>query len=216
MLNTLRNIVQDVVQEGDFAVSVKRLVAQIKDALGTEVCSIYLASFPDAGYRLAATDGLNTQQVGEVLLARDQGLVGLVGRRAEPLNLESAPSHPNFHFVPEIGEEPFNAFLGVPILHQGRVLGVLVVQQREPRKFDESEEAFLVTLSAQLATSVAHAEAVGSSMVADPSISPIVDGHFKGFAGAPGFWSDLLREEARADRNTILARVASPSRLRLV
>ena len=160
MLNTLRNIVQDVVQEGDFAVSVKRLAAHIKDALGTEVCSIYLASSADAGYLLAATDGLNTQQVGEVLLARDQGLVGLVGRRAEPLNLESASSHPNFHFVPEIGEEPFNAFLGVPILHQGRVLGVLVVQQREPRKFDESEEAFLVTLSAQLATSVAHAEAV--------------------------------------------------------
>ena len=108
MLNTLRKIVQDVVQEGDFAVSVKRLAAHIKDALGTEVCSIYLSSSTDAGYLLAATDGLNTQQVGEVLLARGQGLVGLVGRRAEPLNLESAPSHPNFHFVPEIGEEPFN------------------------------------------------------------------------------------------------------------
>lgn len=186
MLNTLRNIVQDVVQEGDFAVSVKRLAAHIKDALGTEVCSIYLASSTDAGYLLAATDGLNTQQVGEVLLARGQGLVGLVGRRAEPLNLESAPSHPNFHFVPEIGEEPFNAFLGVPILHQGRVLGVLVVQQREPRKFDEAEEAFLVTLSAQLATSVAHAEAVGSSLFADSSLSSVEDGHFKGFAGAPG------------------------------
>ena len=186
MLNTLRKIVQDVVQEGDFAVSVKRLAAHIKDALGTEVCSIYLSSSTDAGYLLAATDGLNTQQVGEVLLARGQGLVGLVGRRAEPLNLESAPSHPNFHFVPEIGEEPFNAFLGVPILHQGRVLGVLVVQQREPRKFDEAEEAFLVTLSAQLATSVAHAEAVGSSIFADSSLSPVEDGHFKGFAGAPG------------------------------
>ena len=186
MLNTLRKIVQDVVQEGDFAVSVKRLAAHIKDALGTEVCSIYLSSSTDAGYLLAATDGLNTQQVGEVLLARGQGLVGLVGRRAEPLNLESAPSHPNFHFVPEIGEEPFNAFLGVPILHQGRVLGVLVVQQREPRKFDEAEEAFLVTLSAQLATSVAHAEAVGSSIFAESSLSSVEDGHFKGFAGAPG------------------------------
>ena len=186
MLDTLRKIVQDVVQESDFAVSVKRLAAHIKDALGTEVCSIYLSSSTDAGYLLAATDGLNTQQVGEVLLARGQGLVGLVGRRAEPLNLESAPSHPNFHFVPEIGEEAFNAFLGVPILHQGRVLGVLVVQQREPRKFDEAEEAFLVTLSAQLATSVAHAEAVGSSIFADSSLSPVEDGHFKGFAGAPG------------------------------
>jgi phosphotransferase system enzyme I (PtsP) len=182
----LRKIVQDVTQEGNFAVSVQRLAAHIKDALGTEVCSIYLTATADTGYVLAATDGLNASRIGEVLLAQDQGLVGLVGRRAEPLNLEAAPSHPNFHFVPEIGEEPFNAFLGVPILHQGRVLGVLVVQQREPRRFDESEEAFLVTLSAQLATTVAHAEAVGSSIVAGVSADLITNGQFKGFAGAPG------------------------------
>ena len=186
MLNMLRKIVQDVTQEGNFAVSVQRLAAHIKDALGTEVCSIYLTATADTGYVLAATDGLNASRIGEVLLAQDQGLVGLVGRRAEPLNLEAAPSHPNFHFVPEIGEEPFNAFLGVPILHQGRVLGVLVVQQREPRRFDESEEAFLVTLSAQLATTVAHAEAVGSSIVAGVSADLITNGQFKGFAGAPG------------------------------
>ena len=186
MLNMLRKIVQDVTQEGNFAVSVQRLAAHIKDALGTEVCSIYLTATADTGYVLAATDGLNASRIGEVLLAQDQGLVGLVGRRAEPLNLEAAPSHPNFYFIPEIGEEPFNAFLGVPILHQGRVLGVLVVQQREPRRFDESEEAFLVTLSAQLATTVAHAEAVGSSIVAGVSADLITNGQFKGFAGAPG------------------------------
>ena len=186
MLNMLRKIVQDVTQEGNFAVSLQRLAAHIKDALGTEVCSIYLTATADTGYVLAATDGLNASRIGEVLLAQDQGLVGLVGRRAEPLNLEAAPSHPNFYFVPEIGEEPFNAFLGVPILHQGRVLGVLVVQQREPRRFDESEEAFLVTLSAQLATTVAHAEALGSSIVAGVSADLITNGQFKGFAGAPG------------------------------
>ncbi|NCF44531.1 MAG: phosphoenolpyruvate--protein phosphotransferase [Proteobacteria bacterium] len=186
MLNMLRKIVQDVTQEGNFAVSVQRLAVHIKEALGTEVCSIYLTAAADTGYVLAATDGLNASRIGEVLLAQDQGLVGLVGRRAEPLNLEAAPTHPNFYFVPEIGEEPFNAFLGVPILHQGRVLGVLVVQQREPRRFDESEEAFLVTLSAQLATTVAHAEAIGSSIVAGASVDLVTNGQFKGFAGAPG------------------------------
>lgn len=186
MLNVLRKIVQDVTQEGDFAASVQRLAEHIQQALGTEVCSIYLTSNGSNGYVLAATQGLNAARIGEVLLAQDQGLVGLVGRRAEPLNLDDAPSHPNFYFVPEIGEEPFNSFLGVPILHQGRVLGVLVVQQREPRRFDEAEEAFLITLSAQLATSVAHAEAVGSAFVADDSTELIENGLFKGFAGAPG------------------------------
>ena len=121
MLNTLRQIVQAFAQEADFAASVRMLVQRVQDALGTEVCSIYLLNESRDGYRLVATKGLNESQVGEVTLAQDQGLVGLVGRRAEPLNLDAAQEHPNFYFVPEIGEEPFNAFLGVPIMHQGRV-----------------------------------------------------------------------------------------------
>ena len=51
--------------------------------------------------------------------------------------------------------------MGVPIIHQRRLLGVLVVQQAERRRFDESDEAFLVTLSAQLAGVIAHAQATG-------------------------------------------------------
>ena len=186
MLNTLRQIVQAFAQEADFAASVRMLVQRVRDALGTEVCSIYLLNESRDGYRLVATKGLNESQVGEVTLAQDQGLVGLVGRRAEPLNLDAAQEHPNFFFVPEIGEEPFNAFLGVPIMHQGRVLGVLVAQQRDPRRFDEGEEAFMVTLSAQLATEVAHAEAIGASTMFGRKHEADIEGYFAGLPGSPG------------------------------
>ncbi|MEC7554812.1 MAG: phosphoenolpyruvate-utilizing N-terminal domain-containing protein, partial [Pseudomonadota bacterium] len=186
MLNTLRQIVQAFAQEADFAASVRMLVQRVRDALGTEVCSIYLLNESRDGYRLVATKGLNESQVGEVTLAQDQGLVGLVGRRAEPLNLDAAQEHPNFYFVPEIGEEPFNAFLGVPIMHQGRVLGVLVAQQRDPRRFDEGEEAFMVTLSAQLATEVAHAEAIGASTMFGRKHEADIEGYFAGLPGSPG------------------------------
>jgi phosphotransferase system enzyme I (PtsP) len=90
-----------------------------------------------------------------------EGLVGLVAEREEPVNLEDAELHPNFQLLPDIGEEPFHAFLGVPIIHQREVLGVLVVQQARRRRFDESEEAFLVTMSAQLAGVIAHALVTG-------------------------------------------------------
>ena len=186
MLNTLRQIVQAFAQEADFAASVRLLANQVRAALDTEVCSIYLFNDARDGYRLAATEGLNTTQIGEVILAHDQGLVGLVGRRAEPLNLDAAQDHPNFFLVPEIGEEPFNAFLGVPIIHQGRVLGVLVVQQRDTRRFDEGEEAFMVTLSAQLAAVVAHAQAVGDISQLGGKREKDVEGYFRGLAGSPG------------------------------
>ena len=82
MLNTLRQIVQAFAQEADFAASV-RMLAQRAEFPGTEVCSIHLLNESRDGYRFwCATKGLNEAQVGEVILEQNQGLVGLVGRRA--------------------------------------------------------------------------------------------------------------------------------------
>jgi phosphotransferase system enzyme I (PtsP) len=186
MLNELRKIVQDFIGESQFSSAVQRLVTQVRTTLDTQVCSIYLLNEAKDGYMLVATDGLNVEQVGEVVLGLDQGLVGLVGERAEPLNLNAAPDHPRFHYLAQIGEDPFNTFLGVPIIHQRRVLGVLVAQQADSRRFDESEEAFMVTLSAQIATAVAHAAAVGDSALAEKKSELREDSCFPGVAGAPG------------------------------
>lgn len=186
MLHTLRKIVQQVTAQGRFSDAVRCLVVEVKQAMDIDVCSIYLLDSGENAYKLAATDGLNAQQVGSAVIPEDLGLVGLVGSRAEPINLEAASEHPRFHYLPDSGEEAFNAFLGVPIIHQGKTLGVLVVQHSKVRRFDESEEAFLVTLAAQLATVVAHATAVGDGAVTGVSEPSLEDATFRGVAGAPG------------------------------
>ena len=189
MLTTLRRIVQDVTSAASFRESLQILVHDVRDSLGTEVCSLYLLSPDEQSFLLVANEGLNTDSVGKLSLGLNQGLVTLVAERAEPINLDDATHHPRFHFVPEIGEEAFNAFLGVPVIHHRRVLGVIVVQQRDQRRFDESEEAFLVTLSAQLATVVAHAEATGDvAKLIEDGIGEGLreDTLFRGVAGAPG------------------------------
>jgi len=161
MLNSLRSIVQEVNAARDLPTALDIIVARVKLSMITEVCSVYLRD-GDNGYVLMSTDGLNPDAVGAVKLSPEQGLVGRVVVREEPINLEYAPAHPRYQYFPETGEERYNAFLGVPIIHHRQVLGVLVVQQTERRRFDESEEAFLVTLSAQLAGVIAHAEANGT------------------------------------------------------
>src|SRR5690606_14521349 len=90
-------------------------------------------------------------------------------------------------YFPETGEERFSSFLGVPIIHHRRVLGVLVVQQRESsRCFDEGEEAFLVTVSAQLAGVIAHSEATGAISGLSLTGEEAKDVCFSGVPGAPG------------------------------
>ena len=161
MLDTLRRIVQEVNNAADIPSALNLMAKRVRDAMGTEVCSIYLRNEEEQRYVLMASEGLKQEAVGHVSLGLSEGLVGQVGLREEPVNLEDAFSHPKFHYLAETGEDPFHAFLGVPVMHHGKVLGVMVVQQRDVRRFDQSEEAFLVTISAQLSAVIAHAHASG-------------------------------------------------------
>lgn len=162
MLKELRQVVQKVNAATDLEQAMQALVHSVKDVMGTHVCSVYLQNIEKTHYILMATVGLQKEAGKEVRLGLGEGLVGLVGEREEPINVELAKSHPKYRYFPETGEDEFSAFMGAPIIHHAEVLGVLVVQQKESRRFREDEEAFLVTLSAQLAGVIAHAEATGA------------------------------------------------------
>ncbi|HEY1846007.1 MAG TPA: phosphoenolpyruvate--protein phosphotransferase [Buttiauxella sp.] len=151
MLTRLREIVEKVASAPRLNEALDILVTDICLAMDTEVCSVYLADHDRRCYYLMATKGLKKPRGRTVTLAFDEGIVGLVGRLAEPINLADAQKHPSFKYVPAVKEERFRAFLGVPIIQRRQLLGVLVVQQREHRQYDESEESFLVTLATQMA-----------------------------------------------------------------
>ncbi|MFM1897565.1 MAG: hypothetical protein RLZZ385_2639 [Pseudomonadota bacterium] len=186
MLDRLRSIVQAVNSATDLQSALDIIVTEVRNAMQTQVCSIYLLDSDINSHVLMASEGLKKSAVGHVSLQVGEGLVGLVAKHAEPVNLDDAPSHPSYHYLPETGEEEFQSFLGVPIIHHRSVLGVLVVQHREKRSFDEAEEAFLITLSAQLAGVIAHAEATGAILGLSPSGHKTADTVFSGVAGATG------------------------------
>jgi phosphotransferase system enzyme I (PtsP) len=184
MLKVLLRILQEVSAAPDLSKALRIVVERTKEAMETDAVSIFLADYEHQEHVLMATEGLNKNLVGKTRLKFGEGLVGIVGEREQPINLDDAPTHPNFRYVPEIGEEKYHAFLGVPIIHQRQLLGILVAQQQDPRKFDEDEEAFLVTLSAQLAGAIAHAQATG--MLAELKRGIRKDTVLSGLPGAPG------------------------------
>jgi phosphotransferase system enzyme I (PtsP) len=186
MLDSLRSIIQEVSTAEDLRATLDILVNRVSAALDTEVCSVYMLDTNTNRYVLMATEGLDSAAVGVVSLAPEEGLVGLVAERAEPINLADVSTHPRFRYLPETREEAFSSFLGVPVIHHGDVLGVLVVQQQETRDFDSEHEAFLITLSAQLAGIIAHALARGSVLELTLTGERRVDNHFSGVAASPG------------------------------
>ena len=186
MLGTLRKIVQEVNSAKDLKAALGIIVLRVREAMASQVCSVYLLDPESGRFVLMATEGLNKKAIGKVSMAPNEGLVGLVGSREEPLNLEHASEHPRYRYFAETGEERYASFLGAPIIHHRRVMGVLVIQQKERRQFDEGEEAFLVTMSAQLAGVIAHAEATGSIRGLGRQGKGIQETRFIGIPGAPG------------------------------
>ncbi|MCP5158057.1 MAG: phosphoenolpyruvate--protein phosphotransferase [Gammaproteobacteria bacterium] len=185
MLETLRRIVQDVSAAPDLPSALAVTVNRIRDAMRVAACTVYLVDEDNREYVLMATAGLNPQAIGQIRLDRQQGLIGLVAERQEPLNLEDAPHHPRFYPVREVEEDAYHAFLGVPLIQYRRVLGVLTVQHTTIRLFQASEVDFLVTIAAQLASTLNHAILSGATQ---ELLNPLTIGTraLQGVAGASG------------------------------
>ncbi len=161
MLDVLRRIVEEVNNAPNLDQALTAIVHRVKQAMSADVCSVYLSDENLKQHVLMATEGLNPESVGNIRLGFDEGLVSLVASRAELVNLGNAPEHPRYYYFPESGEEKFNGFLGVPIIHHRKVLGVLIVQSMRTEKFDQDSETFLITIASQLAGAMAHAAASG-------------------------------------------------------
>lgn len=135
LLRSLRELMAD---EGDTQARLDHMVSQIAGEMVADVCSIYLRR-NDGSMELCATEGLSRDAVHRTRMKKSEGLVGLVAETLEPLSLSDAPHHERFSYRPETGEDPYQSFLGVPMLRAGRLIGVLVVQNRNQKKYPEDD-----------------------------------------------------------------------------
>ncbi|MEZ2686162.1 phosphoenolpyruvate--protein phosphotransferase [Proteus vulgaris] len=161
MLTRLREIVEKVAMAAGLPEALELLVKETCQAMHTDVCSIYLADKQRSCFYLMATKGLKKPRGRAVSLSFDEGVVGEVGRLSELINLADIREHPSFKYLPQVKEDDLRAFLGVPIVYRRQLLGVLVVQQKERRLFNESEESFMVTLATQLGATLSQVQTKG-------------------------------------------------------
>jgi phosphotransferase system enzyme I (PtsP) len=150
----LRRLREIMAEQTSAQTRLDKLVSVIASNMVAEVCSIYLRR---AGkiLELFATEGLNRAAVHATRLKEGEGLVGMVAETAEAVNLSDAPADPHFSYRPETGEDPYKAFLGVPIVRGGQVFGVLTVQNKAERAYAEEEVEALQTVAMVLAEVVA-------------------------------------------------------------
>jgi len=193
--NLLRQIREAMAGAAPAQERLDRVVRTIAQSMVAEVCSIYLRR-ASGELELFATEGLNREAVHNTRLRPGEGLVGEVARMAQPISLSDAPSHPSFVYRPETGEDPYHAFLGAPLLRGGRAIGVLVVQNRAERRYDEDEVEDIQTIAMVLAETVASGELLGQEELRDVEVAPHRPERLKGqrFAEGLAFGHIILHE----------------------
>jgi phosphotransferase system enzyme I (PtsP) len=145
-----------------------RIVRLVAAEMVAEVSSVYIIRAGEV-LELFATEGLRPEAVHRTKLRVGEGLVGVIAATARPLALADAQAHPDFAYRPETGEEIFHSLMGVPILRGGRVLGVLAVQNRTPRRYAEDEIEIAQTIAMIIAELIASGELVNPLEMAQSS-----------------------------------------------
>lgn len=158
--------VRDVMAGGGAADErLRQVVAAIAADMVTEVCSLYVRRAGDV-LELFATQGLKEESVHHTHLRMGEGLVGQIAASARSLSLADAQSHPSFSSRPETGEDIYASLMGVPVMRSGRVIGVLVVQNRTQRQYDDDEIETLQTVAMVLAEVVASGDVISRDELA--------------------------------------------------
>ena len=213
--NLLRQIREAMAGAAPAQERLDMVVRTIAQSMVAEVCSIYLRR-ASGELELFATQGLNPEAVHKTRLRPGEGLVGEVARTAAPISLSDAPSHPSFAYRPETGEDPYHAFLGAPLLRGGRAIGVLVVQNRSERRYDEEEVEDIQTIAMVLAETVASGELLAQDELRDIEVAPHRPERLKGQRFAEGLaYGHVVLHEAPVPPENLLAENQQVEEIRL-
>jgi len=129
---SLRGVLQRIV---DIACSVVRC----------DSCFVYVLE--NDRLVLRASKNSHDDLVGKLGIWLGQGITGWVGWHREPVAIaEKALQDPRFQRFPALPEDAFEAFLSVPILSRGRLVGVINLQHRTPYQHTQDEVRLLAAI----------------------------------------------------------------------
>ena len=118
-------------------------VVEIASSVATcDSCLIYLLEGEELVLR--ASRNLHPDAVDRVKLKMGQGITGWVAEHRQPVSVpERAFADPRFKRFHQLPEDRYEAFLSVPVLSRGRVVGVINLQNVRPYHYTEREIGLL-------------------------------------------------------------------------
>jgi sugar diacid utilization regulator len=154
----------------DLDAVLRAIVVRARKLLGTDVAYLTLTDPVAGDTYMRVTEGSVSARFQRVRLGLGEGLGGLVAQTASPYVTADYLNDDRFHHTQAIDaavhEEGLVAILGMPLLADGQVIGVLYASDRHVRPFSRNEMALLNSLATHAAIAIESANQLAETQAA--------------------------------------------------
>jgi uroporphyrinogen-III synthase len=123
----------------------RRIVDFASSIVKCDSCFVYVLENDELVLR--ASKNPHPEEVDHLRLGLGEGITGWVAKNKQPVAVGfNAFQDSRFQFFNELPEDRYEAFLSVPILCRGQLVGVMNLQNREPHSYTRREIRLLSTI----------------------------------------------------------------------
>lgn len=130
----------------------EKIIDIIIDITKGDSCFIYLLDDKKEELILRASKNPHPKIIGKIKLKIGEGITGWVAKEKKVVAIEeNASEDERFKFFHNLPEDRYEAFLSIPMINKGDVIGVINVQNKKKHKYKNSEIIILSTVAQYLA-----------------------------------------------------------------
>jgi uroporphyrinogen-III synthase len=143
----------------DLETMLERLVSLAVDVTGCEACLVYLLDYATGEVVLRASQLPHAAEIGKIRLKKGEGVTGWVAQHNSVVALSSDASRDaRFKRFPSLPEDMFQAFLSVPLVSGGDLIGVINTHHRSAHRHSPEEIALMSFIGEQMGGAIAKSE----------------------------------------------------------
>lgn len=157
-LELLQRITESISSNLDLNVVLKEVVALVVEKTNADACLIYLVNESRDALVLQASKIPHPKLIGQIRVELGEGITGWVAKEQRLVAIsENAGNDPRFKSFQYLPEDRYQAFLSVPVISKGEMIGVLNVQHEKPHRHTSGEIALLSTIGRQVGNAIENA-----------------------------------------------------------
>jgi len=133
----------------------KELIRLTAGVTACDACLVYLVE-PEGEIVLRASQLPHTREIGSIRMKLGEGITGWVAEHKSVVALSAkASGDKRFKNFPALVEDTFEAFLSVPLVTGGDVIGVINIHHRRPHAHTPEQVALLSFMGEQMGGAIA-------------------------------------------------------------